>query len=610
MLIQSMTNTDTNNIEATLDQCIRIFDRGADIVRITTQSLREVESLRMIREQLRRQGYTQPLVADVHFQPRVAGEAARIVEKVRINPGNYIPPKYTGPNQYDPAERERQLQKIHEKLLPLIAICREYGTAIRIGVNHGSLSERILNWYGNTPEGMVASAIEFLEIFRAEHFDPVVLSLKASSVRLMIQANRLMVKRMHENEMAYPLHLGVTEAGDEEEGRIRSAAGIGSLLADGIGDTLRVSLTEDPEEEIPVAKAIAQIAGSISLQTGDILHENNFFNPFSYSRRKTKAVKSVGGSFHPVVINRIKGEITARQFGEEYGYSLSEDQNPVAGPLASDFIYTNRISSSLSFLRTVPRIIQGTEWSRSSVETKTAVFPYFTNEDLSVLEQHPELNFIRLRVDEASHENLSRWNDPRIVMVFEAGENFISGARNFFRTMKELNLENPVILHKKYHSKNKEELMIRAAAETGSLLLDGFGDGLWLEEENPAIAAGELREVSFDILQACAARISKTEYIACPSCGRTLFNIQSALKKVKEATTGLRGIKIAVMGCIVNGPGEMADADYGYVGAGPGKITLYKGREAVMKNIPEENALQELLKLIGKDHPLNMNQDK
>ncbi|MBE0654228.1 MAG: (E)-4-hydroxy-3-methylbut-2-enyl-diphosphate synthase, partial [Bacteroidales bacterium] len=495
-------------------------------------------------------------------------------------------------------------------LLPLIAICREYGTAIRIGVNHGSLSERILNWYGNTPEGMVASAIEFLEIFRAEHFDPVVLSLKASSVRLMIQANRLMVKRMHEYGMSYPLHLGVTEAGDEEEGRIKSAAGIGSLLADGIGDTLRVSLTEDPEEEIPVAKAIAQIAGKISLRTGDILNENNFFNPFSYNRRKTKAVKAVGGSFHPVVINSIKGEITTGQFGEEYGYSLSEDRNPVAGPLASDFIYTNRISSSLSFLKSVPRIIQGTDWSKSSAEAKTAVFPYFIEEDPPVPEQHPELNFIRLSPDEVSHENLSRWNDPRIVMVLEAGEHFISGARNFFRAMNELNLQNPVILHKKYHSKNKEELMIRAATETGSLLLDGFGDGLWLEEENPSISAGELREISFDILQACAARISKTEYIACPSCGRTLFNIQSALKKVKEATAGLRGIKIAVMGCIVNGPGEMADADYGYVGAGPGKITLYKGREAVMKNIPEENALHELLKLIGKDHPLNMNQDK
>jgi (E)-4-hydroxy-3-methylbut-2-enyl-diphosphate synthase len=521
-----------------------------------------------------------------------------MVEKVRINPGNYVPQKYNGPTCFDPKEKVRQLEKIHDKLRPLIDICKEHDTAIRIGVNHGSLSERILNWYGNTPEGMVASALEFLEIFRAENFDRIVLSLKASSVRLMVHANRLMAKRMQEHGMTYPLHLGVTEAGDEEEGRIKSATGICSLLADGIGDTLRVSLTEDPEEEIPVAKAIASIGRELDTGLNDVLTDELFYDAFSYSRCKTRKIMNIGGDAPPVVISTVPENLSGSDALREMECKIGKDRQIVPGQIAPDFIFIPGSVVPKPWTGEFPLIVHFEEYNNMAQESRESFFPFFKLEDMTPSWLRPEPSFLSVRAEKIK-ELVSKLSEfPGGVLVLELNADAIREARNAFRVLQEANLDIPVILHKKYSSQKKEEFMIRAAAEMGSLFLDGFGDGIWLEEENPSLPSGAYREICFDILQASSSRISKTEYIACPSCGRTLFNIQAALKNVKAATAGYKGLKIAVMGCIVNGPGEMADADFGYVGSGPGKITLYRGKKAVMKNIPEEGALVELLRLI------------
>lgn len=593
LVIQSMTNTNTNDIDATVAQCIRIFERGADMVRITTQSQREVKSLQEIRKKLREKSYHQPLVADVHFLPAVAEEAAKIVEKVRINPGNYIPGKYEGQDKFHPTRQKEQMERIRNKLLPLIAVCKEHNTAIRVGVNHGSLSERILNWYGDTPEGMVESAIEFLSIFRDENFEKLVVSLKASSTRVMVQANRLLVKRMQEEDLVFPIHLGVTEAGDDEEGRIKSAVGICSLLTDGIGDTIRVSLTEDPEEEIPVAMKIRDISKSIMIERNPDSLKNFFFDPFNYKKRETIAVENIGGNNPPLVINSFReydeDGSGLQIFGYEFSGGIAE-----AGSLASDFIYLTeniRHFPGIEGLKLIYPLNQNTP-EKASGYPITAIESY---SDKLTAGSKP----VFLKVNKNSLQKLKNQGNGKAVLVYDGGKkNVPANFRKLFKQLNDFKLDMPVILYRKYHSKNKEELMIRASAETGVLFTDGFGDGIWIDEANPEISTRDLREISFSILQACSARISKTEYIACPSCGRTLFNIQSTLKRIKEATLEFKGLKIAVMGCIVNGPGEMADADFGYVGSGPGKVTLYKAREAVKKNIPEESAVEELLKLI------------
>ncbi|MCF8378538.1 MAG: (E)-4-hydroxy-3-methylbut-2-enyl-diphosphate synthase [Bacteroidales bacterium] len=600
IVLQSMTSTDTNNIEATVEECIRIFNAGGQMVRITTQSLKEVISLKKIREELHKRNYTQPLVADVHFLPKVAEEAAKIVEKVRINPGNYLERKYEGSLKFSVQEQRLQAGKIRERLVPLIRICMEHNTAIRIGVNHGSLSERMMNWYGDTPQGMVESALEFIRIFDKENFQKLVISIKSSNTRTMVFANRLLMKRMYEEGFSYPVHLGVTEAGDAEDGRIKSTIGIGGLLFDGIGDTIRVSLTEDPEKEIPVAKQIVNTFGNRARTPEYILKQDHFFNPFEYNKRLSLPTESIGGKNVPVVIAGSGNEEPTMEYLSEMGYLTVDKGNIESLPQAANFIFIGNNHSSCELKAPINLISDFNDWREKYSKLKNH-FPLIEWKDYGLrINDIFGLNFIAVDVQETPikfYEIIE--NDLYASLIIRlSSESTIQHAREFFRKLGKIGCLLPVILYKKFNSKNKEELLIKAATEFGSLLNDGYGDGLWIEDENPEIPDSFIRELSFNILQATGTRITKTEYISCPSCGRTLFKIQDILKKIKDATSEFKGLKIGVMGCIVNGPGEMADADFGYVGAGPGLVTLYKGREAVKKNIPEEKAVEELVMLI------------
>jgi (E)-4-hydroxy-3-methylbut-2-enyl-diphosphate synthase len=603
LVLQSMTSTDTNDIQATVEQSIRIFEAGGQMVRMTTQGLKEVESLEKIKKELFLRGYDLPLIADVHFQPKVALAASKVADKVRINPGNYIPRNYEGPSQFNFPEQEKQMNIIRENLLPLIEVCRENNTAIRIGVNHGSLSKRMLSWFGNTPEGMVESAMEFIHIFHAEDFHQLVVSLKSSDSKQMIYANRLLVKRMVDEDIVYPIHLGVTEAGSEEDGRIKSSVGISTLLSEGIGDTIRVSLTEDPEAEIPVAKIISSffIQGK---ETPDfIINKHLSRDPYRYKRRLTMPSDQIGGHHFPVVISKIMADCLDKDCLASLGYKLLENNTLDIASDASDFIFMGNKNNVEINDRALRIICNLKAWQEHHI-FKTHFYPIIESANYSSgAESLSGLHFIKVNATDTPEDFFRKTdNEWHGILILELPEEkVLSSGHRFFRMLYELNNLLPVILYKKYHSKDKEELMIKAAGEMGALLVDGFGDGIWIDEENEDITVTEVREIAFGILQATGTRISRTEYIACPSCGRTLFDIQKSLKKIKEATRDMKGLKIGVMGCIVNGPGEMADADYGYVGAGPGKITLYKGQEPVKKNIPEEDAVEELVRLINSE---------
>ncbi len=597
VVIQSMTSTDTNDIGASVAQCIRIIDAGGEMVRLTTQGMREVESLAAVRNELRRRGYSQPLIADVHFLPKVAVAAARVAEKVRINPGNYVERKYDGPMQFTLQEQERQMADIRQRLLPLITACREHGTAVRVGVNHGSLSRRILSWYGDTPEGMVESALEFIRIFAGENFHNLVVSLKASDSRIMVYANRLLVKRMKEENIIYPLHLGVTEAGAGEDGILKSSAGIATLLAEGIGDTVRVSLTEDPEQEIPVA---AKIVEYFSSREKKPLPEVKGFDPFRYRRRRSSVSGNIGGSNVPVVICGGRDSNAGFELAGECGYVQGQGNALEMTDTAADYIYVgtraeNTLPPGIHFTGT-PDVCKGVTGSYSYCH------PFFPAGHGMNTVVPGDLHFISADAETlAEQAGMIRDYGPGAVLVLNLPDkDAIASGMECYRVLEEAGMDIPVILHRVYDTAGKMPLAVCAAGETGALLTNGFGDGIWIEEKNKAIPLPYIREISFGILQAVKTRISGTEYIACPSCGRTLFNIRETLRKIKEATAGMKGLKIAVMGCIVNGPGEMADADYGYVGAGPGRVTLYKGHIPVKKNIPEEEAVEELLDLIGR----------
>jgi (E)-4-hydroxy-3-methylbut-2-enyl-diphosphate synthase len=536
--IQSMTSTDTMDTEATVEQSIRMIEAGCEMVRITAQGIREARHLAVIKDELKRRGYDVPLIADIHFNPKAAETAALIVEKVRINPGNYID-KNRGKVDYTDAEYETEIKKIKERITPLITICKEHNTAIRIGSNHGSLSERILARFGDTPEGMVESAMEFVRICRELDFHNLVLSMKASNVKIMVQANRLLVKKMQQEGINYPVHLGVTEAGDAEDGRIKSAAGIATLLADGIGDTIRVSLTEEPEYEIPVAKMIIDNFG-----TGNTMLPEKLFS-VHYSRRISEKVDKTGDGQVPVVVLS-GGKIDEKSFSDRF---------------LPDYIFGDN-----NYLTKFKDGANGPE-------------------------------FIALSPD---NEMLAGDIGEGKVIVIDSVEAVrIQKVKQFIVKLIETGIKNPVILRRRYSNYGDDEIMIKAAGEFAYLLIDGLLDGIWIESGNHS--PGFLAELSFGILQATGDRISKTEYIACPSCGRTLFNIQQTLQRIKAKTAHLKGLKIGVMGCIVNGPGEMADADYGYVGAGKGKVTLYKGRQVVRKNIDEKDAVDELIRIINED---------
>jgi (E)-4-hydroxy-3-methylbut-2-enyl-diphosphate synthase len=603
--IQSMTTTDTMDTRATVEQSIRMIEAGCELVRITAPSLNEARNLEVIKNELHRRGYKTPIVADIHFTPNVAEAAARIVEKVRINPGNYADKKKFETIEYNDSSYLAELERIRERFTPLVKICKEYGTAMRIGTNHGSLSDRILSRYGDTPLGMVESAFEFLRICEDNDFHNIVLSMKASNTQVMVQAYRLLVSRMKEEGMNYPLHLGVTEAGEGEDGRIKSAVGIGTLLEDGLGDTVRVSLTEDPEFEIPVAKALVarydkrEVIQNKIPETEDQTLQTVFksWSPFEHKRREASCVLNIGGNKVPVVIGDLSVEKNIQQdsflpFG--YRYSPSLDKWHISEQ-ACDYIYTGSIVPGFEIPGTLGIIVDAKHWNNKQVRT----YPLFSLDEFFHSDRKSlELNFIQANIKDffCPEINYTRLDHTCVLVITTRNQQGMAEMRRMFFELINKDVEVPVILKWEYELKNSELLSLHAATDSGSLLVDGFGDGLWLH--TPNCSNVDVNRIQFGILQASRTRISKTEYISCPSCGRTLFDLQETTAKIRQRTSHLKGVKIGIMGCIVNGPGEMADADYGYVGTGVGKITLYKGKEVVQRNIDSSKAVDALIELI------------
>jgi (E)-4-hydroxy-3-methylbut-2-enyl-diphosphate synthase len=570
--VQSMTNTSTLDTEASIAQCIRIIEAGGEYVRLTAQGVREAENLRNIKDGLRRSGYQTPLVADIHFNPQAAYTAAGIVEKVRINPGNFADPVKTFKAlEYSEMEYKREIEKIRERLVPFLHICKEHHTAIRIGVNHGSLSDRIMSRYGDTPEGMVESCLEFLRICVSENFANVVISIKASNTLVMVQTVRLMAERMESEGMAFPLHLGVTEAGDGEDGRIKSAVGIGTLLLEGIGDTIRVSLSEDPEAEIPVAKKLLDYIGE-KMQANASVPAVSTCDPVQTAADRL---------FQPPVVIS--------------DYSRATDCE-IDSDLKPDFLYLGT-NTSLKYPENQLVIVDFSAFSSK----KNEIPLFLAAEKTAYLTDNSAMQFLcpdETCLDADFVEALKQ--RPQTILLLTGEPSKRPYDQQFLLcSLRAKGVNNSVIVRQIYAEKNVESFQIKAAADCGAFFLDRLSDGIFLQNEGQSIAAKAIDSCSFGILQATGRRISKTEYISCPSCGRTLFDLQSTLKKIKAATSHLKGLKIGVMGCIVNGPGEMADADYGYVGAGMGKISLYKGKQCIKKNIPESEAVAELLKLIA-----------
>jgi len=577
--VQSMTNTSTQDTEACVAQAKRIVDAGGEYVRLTTQGIKEAENLKNINIGLRSGGYMVPLIADVHFNPKVADVAAHFAEKVRINPGNYVDaPRTFKEFEYTDEEYALELQKIRERFVPFLNICKENYTAVRIGVNHGSLSDRIMSRYGDTPEGMVESCMEFLRICVEENFTDVVISIKASNTVVMVKTVRLLAAVMQTEGMAFPLHLGVTEAGDGEDGRIKSALGIGALLADGLGDTIRVSLSEEPEVEIPVARKlvdyIMQRVGHPFIP-GVLAEDFNYLSPM---RRKTVAVRNIGGDNLPVVV------------GERLDGSTEVDPQ-----FTPDYLYVGR----QIIAEPTPGqqyIVDMDAWG--GVE---GTWPAFNYKQINAIDAYPAvLKFLFLPSMVLSEEIIvCLKKHPEVVVVAQAaGANRLGEQRALIHYLMKEGVTNPVVLFQHYQEREVEDFQVKSATDMGALIFDGFCDGIMLLNQGNAISHLTIDATAFGILQAGRVRTSKTEYISCPGCGRTLFNLQETIARVKAATSHLKGLKIGIMGCIVNGPGEMADADYGYVGAGRGKISLYKRKECIEKNIPEEEAVDKLIELI------------
>lgn len=585
--IQSMTTTSTDDTEGSVAQAERIIKAGGELVRLTTQGVKEAENLKNINAGIRRDGFSTPLVADVHFNPRVADVAARYAEKVRINPGNYVDParKFVK-HDYTDEEYASELKKIEERLVPFLDICKENHTAIRVGVNHGSLSDRIRNRYGDTPEGIVESCMEFLRICKKHDFGDVVISIKSSNTVVMVRSVRLLVDTMDKEDMHYPLHLGVTEAGEGEDGRIKSAVGIGALLADGIGDTIRVSLTEEPEAEVPVARHLVDY---IDRKAGHQLIPAETYEGFDWlrpERRTTKPVDNIGGGNVPVVMVSENANNAARD----------EDASK------ADYIY---VGSNLPKERKEGKRYVVDYQLYVQADDKSQLYPIFPVTAMPFVSMvQAKLKFLVLQFGTPADEYLACLKThPEIVVVCVSNhQNRLGSQRALVHEMMIAGVENPVVFAQMYRLNDAEEFQLEAAADMGALMIDGLCDGIWLMNDGD-IAPSTIEGTAFGILQAGRLRTSKTEYISCPGCGRTLYDLRDTIKRIHEATKDMKGLKIGIMGCIVNGPGEMADADYGYVGAGPGKISLYKGKDCVEHNIPEGEAVDHLLRLIKTDRP-------
>lgn len=603
--IQSMTTTDTMNTIATVEQTIRMVESGCDYVRITAPSMNEANNLQAIKDELRKRGYNVPLVADIHFTPNAAEAAARIVEKVRVNPGNYVDKKKFEQIDYSTYEYEAELERIRKKFEPLVKICKEYGTAMRIGTNHGSLSDRIMSWYGDTPLGMVESAMEFIRMCESMNYYNLVVSMKSSNAQVMVQAYRMLVEAMQLEGMNYPLHLGVTEAGDGEDGRIKSAVGIGTLLEDGLGDTIRVSLTEDPEFEAPVAKALADryINRKSDYKEDEKYYIPSLYNPYEHNRRKTNDLQLLGDHHVPVVVAdlsniQLNEPLQLSQIG--YAYSALLDKYNLTD-LAADIAYVADQIPEYSFPGNLKLLINYKTWlNNQSLENTIPYVQYAELADTKI--DANNFVFININTDDASNIDYQLINKfPKAVIILETNKvHAMANIRAFFFKLLDANITLPVIIKRHYKNLSLDQLQLYAATDFGALLVDGFGDGIWMSADKE-ISLRVINSISFGILQASRTRISKTEYISCPSCGRTLFDLQETTQMIRSRTDHLKGIKIGIMGCIVNGPGEMADADYGYVGTGPGKITLYRGKEVVRKNVNTENAVDELIELIRED---------
>ena len=633
--VQTMTTTDTMDTLATVEQSIRCIEAGAELVRITAPSKKEAENLLNIKNELHKRGYHTPLVADIHFTPNAAEIAARIVEKVRVNPGNYVDKKKFEFIDYTDADYQEEIDRIRSRFTPLVKICKEYGTAMRIGTNHGSLSDRIMSRYGDTPMGMVESAMEFLRVARDESYHNIILSMKSSNPQVMVQAYRLLIRNMQDEFGAcYPLHLGVTEAGDGEDGRIKSAIGIGTLLEDGIGDTIRVSLTEDPEFEIPVCKDLVKRyegrAGALDQTAGGPDRrepgaavpvipaiERVPYSPFDYRRRKSLAVSNIGDHQVPVVIaDFMKAKTIAREDLPAIGYSYDRASDKWnIGDAAADYLYTGRKTIDFELPGTLKPICDYTAWLQAPDKQKYLPL-YQGKEYLEAGERSPLLNFISVdtagEVTEGMLQKIKE--DPTAVLCLWSSHPYaMLSVRRWVMELMQQGIFCPLILAVESEDSGIDGQLIHFSTEAGALLLDGMGDGIWLMNDPDKIVntvvSGRtylqtktnhqfINNTSFSILQATRTRISKTEYISCPSCGRTLFDLQETTARIRSVTHHLKGVKIAIMGCIVNGPGEMADADFGYVGSGPGKITLYRGKEVVKRSVDSAIAVEELISLL------------
>jgi len=619
--IQSMTTTDTMDTIGTVEQTIRMVESGCEYVRITAPSIKEAENLANIKKELRFRGYDVPLIADIHFTPNAAESAARIVEKVRVNPGNYADKKKFENLAYTADAYQSELERIYKKFTPLVKICKEYGTAMRIGTNHGSLSDRIMSHYGDTPRGMVESAMEFIRMCEDLNFYNLCISMKASNTQVMVQAYRLLVETMVKEGMNYPLHLGVTEAGDGEDGRIKSAVGIGTLLADGLGDTIRVSLTEDPEFEAPVARALAnrferksnssqlvvdswqpQAFQPSNLPTvchPEPVEGQPFYSPFQYKRRVTAEIENLGAHQVPrVIINiekeNLKDPAILNQVG--YNYSALLDKYNLSDQ-ACDMVYLGNQLPSFSFPGGLKQLYNYQTWL--GLADKQNCHPLFNLTDfLSAEVKDEKLNFIKVLAEELDVEQLKNFGKVVLVLTTEA-ENAMQTIRNAFVQLLVADVKIPVIVERTFNGLSIDDFQLYSSTDLGGLLIDGFCDGVWINTD--VIPLAIINSTSFGILQATRTRISKTEYISCPSCGRTLFDLQETTQAIRARTSHLKGIKIGIMGCIVNGPGEMADADYGYVGAGVDRITLYRGQEVVKKNVKTADAINELIGIIQGD---------
>lgn len=614
IVVQSMTTVDTMDTEGSIEQCIRMIESGCQLIRITAPSIKEAQNLKNIKEGLAARGYRTPLVADIHFTPNAAEVAAKIVEKVRINPGNYADKKKFEVIDYTDETYQAELERIRERFLPLVKICKEHGTAMRIGTNHGSLSDRIMSRYGDTPLGMVESALEFLRICEDENFFNIVISMKSSNTQVMVQAYRLLVQKLREGGFKpYPLHLGVTEAGDGEDGRVKSAVGIGTLLEDGLGDTVRVSLTEDPEFETPVAQALVERYNDRLGHASIPLIEDYPINPFEYNKRTSREVFNLGGGNVPRVIvdiSAIEG-ITVKEMKNVGHFYLPELDKWKMNDLGCDYVYSGDHPVQFMLPNGLKEIMNYSFWLKS--EEKENKFPALR---LAEFQQqpnlHPDLNFLFLQDTEVEEAipllkgQLLKGQQNIALILFSENTHNMPALRRAYVALIQSGIALPIISCVAYPDQKDDETMLFAATDVGGLLVDGLGEGIMLglgkkqnRSREAVLAMIKLHNsVSFGVLQAARTRMSKTEYISCPSCGRTLFDLQETTAMIRKRTDHLKGVKIGIMGCIVNGPGEMADADYGYVGSGKGKITLYKGKEVVKRSVPSEKAVDELINII------------